>query len=109
MEPNAIDRPLGRRAGHRSVVPSRFRRRAALSLLVGSLLLGLAGGAAAPPPPAAAAECNGDECEAPPPAPEDPTPGTAVVEGPSNPPVRFPRAHHRKHRHHHKKTRHRGR
>ncbi|HKH64077.1 MAG TPA: hypothetical protein VKA35_01290 [Solirubrobacterales bacterium] len=36
--------------------------------------------------------CEGDECQGPAPAPEDPVPGTAVVEGPPNPPVRFPPA-----------------
>jgi hypothetical protein len=43
------------------------------------------------------AECDGDECQGPPPAPAEIVPGTAVVEGPQNPPVRFPKAHGRKH------------
>jgi hypothetical protein len=38
----------------------------------------------------AAIPCEGDECQGPPPAPDDPTPGTAVVVGPQNPPVHFP-------------------
>jgi hypothetical protein len=66
-------------------------------------------GASSPldPSQAMAAECVGDECEAPPPAPEDPTPGTASAEGPANPPVRFPapprkHKHKHKHKHHHK-------
>jgi len=60
---------------------------------------------AIPLAPAAAAECVGDECEAPPPAPEDQTPGTATVEGPGNPAVHWPTPHHKKHhhrRHHHR-------
>jgi hypothetical protein len=52
-------------------------------------------------PSAQAAECEGDDCQGPAPAPDDPIPGTAVVEGPSNPPVRFPSPHHKKP--HHKK------
>jgi hypothetical protein len=66
-------------------------------------------GSASVPPPALAAECNGDECQGPPPAPEEVTPGTAVVEGPQNPPVRFPK-HHKPKKHHGKKhhPKHRG-
>jgi len=41
---------------------------------------------------AAAAECEGDECQPPPAAPEDLVPGSAVAEGPRNPPVRFPQS-----------------
>lgn len=55
-----------------------------------------------------AAECAGDECQGPPPAPAEVTPGTAIIEGPPNPPVRFPKPHAKKHhpkKHHH----HRGR
>jgi len=55
------------------------------------------------PVPAVApgAECAGDECQAPPPAPEEVIPATSVVTGPSNPPVRFPRhsKRHKRHRH----------
>lgn len=73
-------------------------RRAVLAVCAA---LVLAAGAAAfsplAPPPALAAECNGDECQSPPPAPEEPIPGTAVVEGPPNPPVRFPKHHPSKH------------
>jgi hypothetical protein len=42
--------------------------------------------------------CEGDECQGPPPAPDDPVPGTAVVEGPPNPPVRFPQSQTGKHK-----------
>ncbi len=84
----------------------RKRRRSAAAGAAAALLLLLAGpitlaATVGPigPTVAAAAECLGDECEAPPPPPEDPTPGTAVVKGPSNPPVRFPKPHHRKPHH----------
>ena len=50
---------------------------------------------------APAAECAGDECQGPPPAPAEVTPGTAIVEGPENPPVRFPK-HHKPKKPHHK-------
>jgi hypothetical protein len=42
--------------------------------------------------PAGAAECQGDECQPPSPAPEEIVPGTAVAEGPPNPPARFPKS-----------------
>jgi hypothetical protein len=48
------------------------------------------------PSPAFAAECEGDECQGPPPAPAEVVPGTAVVEGPQNPPVHFPKTRHQK-------------
>jgi hypothetical protein len=54
------------------------------------------------PGPALAAECAGDECQGPPPAPAEIVPGTAIVEGPQNPPVHFPKPHHPK-KHHAKK------
>ena len=64
---------------------------------------------------APAAQCEGDECQGPPPAPEEIVPGTAVVEGPPNPPVRYPKEHggnkgkkkHKKrhHRKHHRSNR----
>jgi hypothetical protein len=57
------------------------------------------------PGPPAAAECEGDECQGPPPAPEEVIPGTAVVEGPPNPVVRFP-AHHAKQKHKPKRRHH---
>lgn len=52
--------------------------------------------------PAAAigAECEGDECQAPPPPPAEIVPGTATVNAPGNPPVRFPAQHRKRHRHH---------
>jgi hypothetical protein len=46
--------------------------------------------------PALAAECAGDECQGPPPAPAEVVPGTAIVEGPQNPSVHFPKPHHPK-------------
>lgn len=82
-------------------------RLALVGIAVCFLLLGAACGGATDEWPvravvASAASCEGDECQGPAPAPEDPAPGTAVVEGPSNPPVRFPApSHHKKkHRHH---------
>ena len=59
-------------------------------------------------PSAGAAACEGDECQGPPPAPEEIVPGTAVVEGPPNPPVRFPHeTGHRKNKKPVKKNKHR--
>jgi hypothetical protein len=55
------------------------------------------------PAAARAAECEGDDCQGPPPAPDDPAPGTAVVEGPPNPPVRFPKSQNGKGKKKHKK------
>jgi hypothetical protein len=51
--------------------------------------------------------CEGDACQGPPPGPDDPTPGTATLEGPVNPPVHFAKQrhkkkHHKKHHHKHK-------
>jgi hypothetical protein len=46
------------------------------------------------------AECEGDECQGPPPAPEEIVPGTAAVVAPGNPPVHYPKERH--HRRHHK-------
>ena len=77
----------------------RRGRRFVAALLTGALLLAAAG-------PAHAAECAGDECQGPPPAPEEVIPGTAVVEGPQNPPAHFPGHHHKKpgaRKHHAKK------
>jgi hypothetical protein len=67
----------------------RGKATTALALCASALLLALAA-------PAGAAECFGDECQGPPPAPEEILPGTAVVEGPVNPPARFPEARHPK-------------
>jgi hypothetical protein len=61
----------------------RAARRLALFAAIAALTLSAAGAASA-------AECNGDECQGPAPAPEEVIPATAVVEGPPNPPVRFP-------------------
>jgi hypothetical protein len=36
-----------------------------------------------------AANCEGDDCQVPPPPPAEVIPATSVVEGPGNPPVRF--------------------
>jgi hypothetical protein len=52
------------------------------------------------PPVARAAECAGDDCQGPPPAPAEIVPGTAVVEGPQNPPVHFPKPHSKRHEKH---------
>lgn len=74
-----------------------------LSLLALIAAFALPGTQPIDPPVAAAAECAGDECQVPPPAPEDPIPGTAVVEGPPNQPVHYPVVHkknpHKKHPH----------
>lgn len=72
----------------------RLRAKVA-SLFLGALLLTLT-------PAALAVECEGDECQGPPPAPVETIPGTAVVEGPQNPPVRFPRARQPRKPHHKK-------
>jgi outer membrane biosynthesis protein TonB len=84
----------------------RITRRGLRALALVTLALALAGslaerpvGATLAPVSARAAECNGDECQGPPPAPEEVTPGTAVVEGPENPPVHFPKPHHPKQPH----------
>jgi hypothetical protein len=60
-------------------------------------------------PPSEEIICEGDHCEALPPEPEDPTPGT-LVPNPGNPPRHFsePKKHGRKHhksKHHHAKHR----
>lgn len=76
-------------------------------VVLGIVLLALALALAAPVASTRAAEeapaaipCEGDECQGPAPAPEDPTPATAVVVGPQNPPVHFPKPRpHRKPRH----------
>jgi hypothetical protein len=72
------------------------RRRGGWAVLAAALALALPGAGTA-------AECAGDECQGPPPAPAEVVPGTAVVEGPENPPVHFPkprppRKNHGKHR-----------
>ncbi len=64
------------------------------------------GGFPEPPPPF---ECEGDDCQGPPPVPTDPTPGTAILVGHSNPPLKITHHRHRKKRHRHhraKKRRH---
>ena len=61
---------------------ARGRRLLGLSLVLAVL---------APVASAHAAECAGDECQGPPPAPEEVIPGTAVVDGPPNPPVHYPK------------------
>lgn len=47
------------------------------------------GGGFPEPPPAI--PCEGDDCQGPPPGPDDPTPGTAALGYPSNPPLRWPK------------------
>lgn len=84
----------------------------ALLCLALALSLALAPGPVLPTGVAAAAECEGDDCQGPPPAPEEVIPGTAVVAGPPNPPVRFPARHRKqkqkkhkhKHRHHRRQS-----
>ena len=69
------------------------------------------GALALAPTGAGAAECAGDECQGPPPAPEEVIPGTAVIEGPENATPRFPKQgsgkkqkpHKHGHRHKHTK------
>lgn len=56
--------------------------------------------------PAIAAPCEGDECQGPAPAPDDPVPATAVAEGPPNPPVRFSKPDRRKKQRHGKQRHH---
>ncbi len=87
-------------------VSSRSRSMRSARFLLLPLLFAafaLPGTQALNPPVAVAAECAGDECQVPPPAPEDPIPGTAVVEGPPNQPVHYPVVHkknpHKKHPH----------
>ncbi len=84
--------------------------RAGFSCLALLLLCGALSLPAAPvvgPSISGAAECAGDECQVPPPAPEDPIPGTAVVEGPPNQPVHYPKVHkknpHQKNSHKHRR------
>jgi hypothetical protein len=82
--------------------------KATRALGLGAVLLALALPA---PAGARAAECAGDECQGPPPAPEEVIPGTAVVEGPSNPTPRFPKSgsgkkHKPKHHHHQQAKKH---
>jgi hypothetical protein len=62
------------------------RRRSAVAASVFLTTLSLFFPIAAP-----SAECNGDECQGPVSIPDDPTPGTAVFEGPPNPPVHYPK------------------
>jgi hypothetical protein len=79
-----------------------------LALILTAAMLGFGpSGTVLAPPSALAVECEGDECQGPAPAPEDPTPGTAVVEGPQNPPASFPKSRHKKPhgKNHHKKHR----
>jgi hypothetical protein len=77
---------------------SLARRRPVLALLVAAALCTPTFFA---PPVAPAAECAGDECQPPALPPDDPIPGTSVVNGPPNPPVHYPKVH-KKHRHHHR-------
>jgi hypothetical protein len=87
-----------------------MRAKATRALGLGAVLLALA----LPSGAALGAECAGDECQGPPPAPEEVIPATAVIEGPANPPVRFPKQgsgkkqEHHKHNHHPKHHHHRG-
>ena len=49
------------------------------------------------------AECVGDECQVPPPAPQEIVPPTASVQGAPNPPVHFPKPRKRHHHKHHRR------
>jgi hypothetical protein len=55
-----------------------------------------AGGGYPEPPPVL--PCEGDDCQGPPNAPDDPIPGTATFEGPPNPPVHYPKVHKKHHK-----------
>ena len=83
------------------------RRKLALFALVSALVFPLA--APSGPSAALAAECTGDECQFPAPPPDDPTLPTAVVVGPPNPPVHYPKVHKKKtakkHTHHRRRGR----
>jgi hypothetical protein len=68
-------------------------RRGRLAVLLGALALAVPAGALG-----AEAPCEGDECQGPAPSPEEVIPATAVVEGPANPPVRFPKSSAQKHK-----------
>lgn len=60
------------------------------------------------PTPAKPIPCEGDACQPLPSSPEDPTPGTQVPTN-GNPPIHFPKTHHKKHggKHMHHKHHHR--
>lgn len=64
------------------------------------------------PEPAPPIPCVGDDCQALPPPPEDPTPGTGFFTEEGNLALSFPKTHHKKHRrgkrHHHHARKHRG-
>jgi hypothetical protein len=86
------------------------RLRGALLAAVVALCLVIALPPSTTPPapvPAHAAACEGDECQPPAPPPDDPVPGTAVAEGPPDPPVTFPKERHKRPRHRGKHRKHR--
>jgi hypothetical protein len=94
-EEQAARRAAGREMSAGSLSPPSPRRRLVLLALAFALVLPLAipsGG----PSAALAAECAGDECQFPAPPPDDPTLPTAVVVGPPNPPVHYPKVHKKK-------------
>ena len=72
------------------------------------LLCGVMSALLAFPTAGIAAECEGDECQAPPPPPAEVIPATSVVEGPGNPPVHFegekPKPKKPGHKHHRRPT-----
>lgn len=92
-----------REEGPRALMGLPRARRWVLAGIAAALLL-VPGSSIGLPPTAVAVECEGDECQVPPPAPDDPVPPTSAVQGPPNPPVRFPKP--RKHKHPHKHHRH---
>ncbi|HUC00532.1 MAG TPA: hypothetical protein VMS11_11955 [Solirubrobacterales bacterium] len=63
------------------------------------------GGFPEPQPPI---PCNGDDCQGPAPGPDDPTPTTALFQGPANPKLHFPETHQKKPKKHSHKKRGRG-
>jgi hypothetical protein len=75
-----IDTEIGQAVGPRAV--AGFGLLLLISLIALILLLAAS---------TEAASCEGDECQGPPPAPVEVIPGTAVVNGPPNPPIRFPK------------------
>lgn len=77
------------------IAPGRVRLWAMLAITALALAVTAPTPVAAVEPPVSVG-CEGDECQSPPPAPDDPLPGTATANGPQNPPVRFPKAHKQK-------------
>jgi hypothetical protein len=62
-----------------------------------------------PPPAAEKPPCEGEACQSPPAAPQDPTPASSGFEGQGNIKTKRTRKHSHKHKHHRKHKSHRGR